>query len=196
MGHIDKFNQLATHYDTDNNIAMAKLATEAIRPFLDKNDSKTAADIGCGTGLIGLELLDDVESMLFVDASEKMLQQVEMKLSDKAPNNTSVLLIDIEKDIQLPYKVDTIVLSLVLHHIPNHPKLLSNLYDNLNDNGQLLIIEMEKQVKNDHGMDRAELATELTELGYKKVHSKIFYNDQKENHIHDTSRFILSARKI
>ncbi|MBZ6527247.1 class I SAM-dependent methyltransferase [Aerococcaceae bacterium DSM 111021] len=175
---------------------MAKLATEAIRPFLDKNDSKTAADIGCGTGLIGLELLDDVESMLFVDASEKMLQQVEMKLTDKASNNASVLLIDIEKDIQLPYKVDTIVLSLVLHHIPNHPKLLSNLYDNLNDNGQLLIIEMEKQVKNGHGVDRAELATELTELGYKKVQSKIFYNDQKENHIHDTSRFILSARKI
>lgn len=198
MGHIDKFNQLATRYDTPNNIKMAQLATEAIRPFLNKNNTKTAADLGCGTGLVGLALLNDVDSIVFVDGSEKMLELVETKLIVKGAKNASVLLMDMEPGAQLPSKVDTIIMSLVLHHISNRQELLSNLYDNLNDNGQLLIIDMAKRTENthahDHGMDRIELATELQALGYKEVQSDVFYDAQKEHDAENASRFIISAR--
>lgn len=81
MGHINQFNQLAANYDTPKNRDMAKRSTDAIRSLLDKNHTKTAIDLGCGTGNVGLDLLEEFESMLFVDASTNMIEQVEKKIS-------------------------------------------------------------------------------------------------------------------
>ena len=199
MGHINQFNQLAAKYDTTKNKDMAKRSTDAIRNMLDKNHTKTAIDLGCGTGNVGLDLVEDFESMLFVDASPAMIEQVEKKLADIDTKKASVLCMDIEKDDQLPYKADTIILSLVLHHISDSHKLLAKLYDALNKEGQLLIIEMEKPGKNSsghgHGMDRFELTADLSKIGFQNIQSDIFYDAKKENDEQGTSRFILSARK-
>ncbi|MDN5372101.1 MAG: hypothetical protein PWR19_1147 [Carnobacterium sp.] len=199
MGHINQFNQLAAKYDTPKNRYMAKRAADAIRNLLDESHKKTAIDFGCGTGLVGLDLLEDFESIIFVDASTKMIEQVEKKLADRDTKKATVLCLDIEKDAQLPYKVDTIILSLVLHHIPDSHRLLSKLYDTLNEGGQLLIIEMEKQEKgsnhHEHGIDRSVLATTLSGLGYQHIQSDIFYDAKKESDGQEASRFVLSARK-
>ncbi|MBM6613819.1 class I SAM-dependent methyltransferase [Desemzia sp. RIT804] len=199
MGHIHQFNQLAAKYDTTKNKDMAKRSTDAIRSLLDKNHTKTAIDLGCGTGNVGLDLLEEFESMLFVDASPEMIEQVEKKLANMDTKKASVLCLDIEKDVQLPYKADTIILSLVLHHISDSHKLLSKLYDALNEDGQLLIIEMEKQEEissgHQHGIDRSVLAAALTEIGYQHIQSDIFYDAKKEKDEQGVSRFILSARK-
>ncbi|EDP68820.1 hypothetical protein CAT7_10375 [Carnobacterium sp. AT7] len=200
MGHIDQFNQSAAKYDTPKNKYMAKRAADAIRNLLDESHKKTAIDFGCGTGLVGLDLLEDFESMLFVDASTKMIEQVEQKLADRGTKKATVLCLDIEKDAQLPYKVDTIILSLVLHHIPDRHHLLSKLYDTLNEGGQVLIIEMEKQEKgsnhHEHGMDRSALATNLSKIGYQNIYSDVFYDAKNESNGQEASRFVLSARKI
>ena len=128
-----------------------------------------------------------------------MIEQVEKKLADKNTKKASVLCLDIEKDAQLPYKVDTIILSLVLHHIPDSHRLLTKLYETLNEDGQLLIIEMEKQEKDSsdhgHGMDRSVLATTLAGIGYQNIQSDIFYDAKKESDGQEASRFVLSARK-
>ncbi|MER2225439.1 MAG: methyltransferase [Carnobacterium sp.] len=199
MGHINQFNQLAAKYDTAKNKDMAKRSTDAIRSLLDKNHTKTAIDFGCGTGNVGLDLLEDFESMLFVDASPAMIEQVEKKLTDIDTKKASVLCLDIEKDGHLPYKADTIILSLVLHHISDSLKLLTKLYDAVNEDGQLLIIEMEKLEKTSsghgHGIDRAVLIADLSEIGFQNIQSDIFYDAEKENDEQETSRFILSARK-
>lgn len=199
MGHINQFNQLASKYDTEKNKDMAKRSIDAIRNVLDKKAAKKAIDFGCGTGNVGLGLLEDFESMLFVDASPAMIEQVEKKLADIDTKKASVLCLDIEKDSQLPYKADTIILSLVLHHISDSHELLAKLYDALNEDGQLLIIEMEKPETTSsghgHGMDRGVLTADLSEIGFQNIQSDIFYDAEKENDEQATSRFILSARK-
>ena len=199
IGHIYEFNQMAVKYDTPKNKHMAKRAADAIRNLLDESHKKSAIDFGCGTGLVGLDLLEDFKSMLFIDASIKMIEQVEKKLADKNTKKASVLCLDIEKDAQLPYKVDTIILSLVLHHILDNHRLLTKLYETLNEDGQLLIIEMEKQEKDSsdhgHGMDRSVLATTLAGIGYQNIQSDIFYDAKKESDGQEASRFVLSARK-
>ncbi|HBY89966.1 MAG: class I SAM-dependent methyltransferase [Ruoffia tabacinasalis] len=188
MNHIHKFNQLASHYDSSNNIKMAELATEAIRPFLNDERSEKVVDLGCGTGLVGLELLEDVDSMLFVDGSEKMLEQVELKLAEKSAHNASVRLMDFEKGIQLPEKVDTIIMSLVLHHIPNYQALLASLLEQLNEDGRLLLIEMGKQ-GHGHGFDMNQLAEEVQTAGFGNVEADMFFENQ------ESSRFLLRATK-
>ena len=199
IGHIYEFNQMAVKYDTPKNKHMAKRAADATRNLLDESHKKSAIDFGCGTGLVGLDLLEDFKSMLFIDASIKMIEQVEKKLADKNTKKASVLCLDIEKDAQLPNKVDTIILSLVLHHIQDNHRLLTKFYETLNEDGQLLIIEMEKQEKDSsdhgHGMDRSALATTLAGIGYQNIQSDIFYDAKKESDGQEASRFVLSARK-
>lgn len=195
MSHIEKFNQLASHYDTPVNIQMANLAVNAIRRLKGKKTTNIAADLGCGTGLIGLNLLDDFDSILFVDGSKNMLKEVERKLSHKGVTNASVLQQDIENHLQLPKKVDTLILSLVLHHISNHQKLFIQLYNNLNHGGQLFIVEMEKTEHNHHGIDCFELADNLSTTGFQEIQSETIYDAQTKRNSHNASRFILSARK-
>lgn len=199
MGHIHHFDQMAAKYDTTRNKDMAKRSADAIRSLMDKDHTKTAVDLGCGTGNVGFHLLDDFESMLFVDASSKMIAQVKSKLADMGTKKASVLCLDIEKNVQLPYKADTIILSLVLHHISDSHKLLSTLYDALNEEGQLLIIEMEKPKKKSsshgHGFDRSVLADALAEIGFQNIQSEIFYDAEQMQDAQGVSRFVLSARK-
>lgn len=199
MGHINQFNQLAAKYDTTKNMDMAKRSTDAIRSVLDKKATKTAIDFGCGTGNVGLGLLEDFESMLFVDASSAMIEQVEKKLADIDTKKATALCLDIEKNDHLPYKADTIILSLVLHHISDSHKLLAKLYDALNEDGQLLIIEMEKPKKKSsshgHGFDRSVLADALAEIGFQNIQSEIFYDAEQMQDAQGVSRFVLSARK-
>ena len=188
MNQIHKFNQLASHYDSPYNIKMAALATEVIRPFLNDMCLEKVVDLGCGTGLVGLELLVDVDSMLFVDGSEKMLEQVELKLAETSAHNASVRLMDFEKGIQLPEKVDTIIMSLVLHHIPNYQALLASLLEQLNEDGQLLLIEMGKN-GHGHGFDMNQLAEEVQAAGFGNVEADMFFENQ------ESSRFLLRATK-
>lgn len=188
MGHIQKFNQLASHYDSEKNIHMAKHATAAIRQYIDDDYSKTMADIGCGTGLIGLELLDHFSTVYFVDGSESMLGEVKRKLAAANIKNAEVLQLDLEDQVNLPYKVDTIILSLVLHHIPNRQPMIKKIYDNLTENGQLLIIEMAAQ-QNHHGISKEALIADVEGVGFHSVQTETFYNMGHDN------RFILSARK-
>src|SRR5699024_11649830 len=56
--------------------------------------------------------------------------------SEISAHNASVRLMDFEKGIQLPEKVDTIIMSLVLHHIPNYQALLASLLEQLNEEVQ------------------------------------------------------------
>ena len=54
-------------------------------------------DLGCGTGLIGLKLFEDMDSIIFVDRSQKMLEQVKLKLDSKSAHNASLCLMDFQK---------------------------------------------------------------------------------------------------
>lgn len=189
MGHIQKFNQLASHYDSEKNIHMAKHATAAIRQYIDDDYSKTMADIGCGTGLIGLELLDHFSTVYFVDGSESMLGEVKRKLAAANIKNAEVIQLDLEEEVKLPRKVDTIILSLVLHHISNRQSFIKKLYDNLTENGQLLIIEMEGDHPHHHGISKAALAATVEDTGFHSIETETFY------HADHGSRFILSAKK-
>ena len=55
-------------------------------------------------------------------------------------------------------------MSLVLHHIPNYQALLASLLEQLNEDGQLLLIEMGKQ-GHGHGFDMNQLMKKLGERG-------------------------------
>jgi len=93
------------------------LQKEAIRECLVDAKSKNAIDFGCRTGLVGMNLLNDFKSILFLDTSQNMINQIKQKISSSNLQNAATLCFDFEKDSLSDLHVDYIFMAQVLLHI-------------------------------------------------------------------------------
>lgn len=82
---------MAGQYDTEDRVNIAKIIVQAVRSELVDTKGKTALDYGCGTGLVGFGLIDIFQSMLFVDASPQMIEQVKRKIENGQFKSASAL---------------------------------------------------------------------------------------------------------
>lgn len=200
MGNTDKFEMIADIYDTSERIQIAKLSSDAIREYLADAKDKSAIDFGCGTGLVGMNLLKNFKSMLFLDTSQKMVNQIKQKISVSDIRNASTLCFDLEKESLSELHADYIFMVQVLLHISEVDMILSRLYEVLNENGHLLIVDFDKNEKiaSDmvhNGFEQTELAGTMNKIGYRDVQSKTFYTGSKIFMGQDASMFILDSKK-
>ncbi|WP_261303362.1 class I SAM-dependent methyltransferase [Paenibacillus andongensis] len=200
MGNTDKFEMIAKMYDTPERIQIAKVSSDAIREYLVDAKSKHAIDFGCGTGLVGMHLLNDFNSMLFLDTSPNMIDQIKQKISDFNIQNVDTLCFDFEKEGLADFHADYIFMAQVLLHIHDVEFLLSRLFDVLNERGHLLIVDFNKNEKivSDivhNGFYQDELTDIMSKIGYRDIQSKTFYTGSKIFMGQDASMFILDSQK-
>ncbi|MFD0716335.1 class I SAM-dependent methyltransferase [Paenibacillus sp. GCM10027626] len=200
MGNTDKFEMIANIYDTPERIQIAMVSSDAIREYLVDAKSKNAIDFGCGTGLVGMNLLNDFHSMLFLDTSSNMINQIKQKISDFNIRNADTLCFDFEKEGLSDLRADYIFMAQVLLHIDDYEFVLSRLFDVLNEGGHLLIVDFNKNenIVSDivhNGFHQDELTDLMTKIGYKNIQSKTFYTGSKIFMGQDASMFILDAQK-
>ncbi len=200
MGNAKKFELIADVYDTPERIKIANIASDAIREYLVDTKDKRAIDFGCGTGLVGLNLLNNFSSICFLDTSQNMLNQIKQKVFDLNILNADIECFDFEKGGLSDLHADYIFMVQVLLHIGDVELILSRLYDVLNEGGHLLIVDFNKnkQVISDfvhNGFDQIELANIMTKIGYKSVQSKTFHTANKIFMGQDASMFILDSLK-
>lgn len=200
MGNTDIFEMLANRYDTNERIQIAKITSDAIREYLVDTNDKSAIDFGCGTGLVGMHLLKDFNSILFLDTSQNMINQIKQKFADFDIQNVDTLCFDIEKESRLDLHADYIFLSQVLLHINDIKFVLSRLYDVLNVGGHIIIVDFNKneEVVSDmvhNGFNQERLIELMTIIGYKEIQSKTFYTKSKIFMGKDASLFIMDSKK-
>ncbi len=93
-------------------------------------------DVGCGNGIISLQLGKDGFNILGIDVSEKAIE----KAKDTNPfTNVSFAVADAEKLKASGQSYDAIICSEVLEHLHQPGNFLKELYDILNDNGILIV---------------------------------------------------------
>ena len=200
MGNTDKFDMIANSYDTSERVQIAKVSSDAIKEYLVDTKSKDAIDFGCGTGLVGMNLLNEFRSMLFLDTSQNMLNIIDQKISDSNALNASTLCFDFETPTQPSIRADYIFMAQVLLHIQDFESVLSKLSDILNFEGHLLIVDFNKndEVVSDmvhNGFDQEQLKEIMSKIGYKDIQTKTFYTGSKLFMGQDASLFILDAKK-
>jgi ubiquinone/menaquinone biosynthesis C-methylase UbiE len=193
------FEQMAKRYDTEERIELAKVIVKEVRPELRNSKSKSLIDYGSGTGLISLELSDLVDSILLVDSSKQMLEVAKAKISHKGMTNSKVLYSDFTQETP-ELKADIVLMSLVLLHIPDTKKILQELFDILNNDGKLIIIDFDKNDKIHHpkvhnGFSHEELKKRLSEVGFKSIEIKTFHHGNRIFMNQDASMFISSSIK-
>ncbi|KRE97741.1 methyltransferase type 12 [Paenibacillus sp. Soil766] len=200
MGNTDKFEMIANVYDTPERIHIAKVSSDAIREYVVDAKSKHAIDFGCGTGLVGMNLLNEFKSMLFLDTSPNMIHQLKQKISDLHIQNADTLCFDFEKEGLSDLHVDYIFMAQVLLHIPDVEFVLSRLFDVLNEGGHVVIVDFDKNenVVSDlvhNGFNQEKLTDMMTRIGFRNIQSKTFYQGSNIFMGQDASMFVLDSQK-
>ena len=169
------FNHKAETFDSPKNIFLANLVCQAVEKQIDLLSDKEILDFGGGTGLLTLPLAKQAKSVTLVDISEKMLEQARLKAEQQDIKNIQFLEQDLLKN-PMEQEFDLIVVSRVLHHMPDLDEALSLFHQHLKEDGQLLLADFTKTEANHHGFDLAELEKQLIEHGFSSVHSQILYS--------------------
>jgi ubiquinone/menaquinone biosynthesis C-methylase UbiE len=197
MGNIEKFNQMANRYDTPDREEIAGIIAGAVRPYIVNGKDKRAIDFGCGTGLVGLRLLNEFKSMLFIDAAENMVEMVKLKIQASGVRNAETLCCDMT-ECHKELSADYILMSQTLLHIKEIERVLSVLYRILNKGGHLLIVDFDKneRVVSDevhNGFVQNQLIETVKKVGFASATSKTFYHGSRMFMNQDASLFILEA---
>lgn len=177
------FDGIAKKYDTEKQIELAKIIEAEVLKKLQASKNKTLLDYGSGTGLVSLGLSDYVKELFLVDSSKEMTAIATQKISDKQLENTQAICQDLLVE-ELGVKVDIILVSLVLLHIPNTELILTKLYNQLNPDGKLIIVDFDFNEKITdsrvhNGFKESFLKGKLLETGFKDVSSRVFYHGKE-----------------
>ncbi|MBP2099386.1 class I SAM-dependent methyltransferase [Enterococcus rivorum] len=201
MGNIDIFEAMATKYDSLERIEMSKIIANEIRNHIVSGKEKIAIDYGCGTGLVGLELYNEFHSLLFVDAAKNMITLVQQKIKNNQIKNATALCLDLESSMVPNFSGDYLLLVQVLLHVQDIEPFLRNLYEHLNNNGQILIVDFNytESIISDkvhNGFKQENLMEIMEEIGFAEIKVKTFYHGKNNFMNQDASLFLLDAKKI
>lgn len=169
------FNHKAETFDSPKNIFLANLVCQAVEKQMELLSDKEILDFGGGTGLLALPLAKQARFVTLVDISEKMLEQARFKADQQEIKNIQLL----EQDLlanPLEQQFDLIVVSRVLHHMPNLDETLAMFRHHLRENGKVLIADFVKTDTNHHGFELAELGNKLAQFGFSSIGSQILYS--------------------
>lgn len=197
---MNVFDEMASRYDTEERAQVANIIAGALRPRLQNHKSKAGIDYGCGTGLVGLQLAGCFQSLLLVDASQQMIEQVRHKLKQSQIQNADTLCSDFSKGLPPGLCADTVFMAQVLLHIPDVQRILARLYSLLRPGGQLLIVDFNKEEsivsdKVHNGFVQQQLMQQVRQAGFAKVEAETFYHGSKIFMHRDASLFLLEAEK-
>jgi len=204
---MDIFDSMAKDFDTDVRAKRAKVTADEIRMHIVDGRAKSAIEYGCGTGLVGLQLINDFNTLLFVDSSAEMIKQLERKLDGLNVPSASALCYDFLSDIPPELHADYIFSSMVVHHIKDIESVLSHFYNILRTNGHLLIVDLDKEDGRFHadfpnfdghnGFEHSFLSKLTAKAGFIKTEIKTYYYDSKivNGETAPYSLFILDAVK-
>lgn len=200
------FDNIAKEWDTPRRIKRAKIISEEMLSNLNGLDRKNVMEFGCGTGLISFNLVDKMENITLIDSSEEMIDIVNKKICNLGLKNINSKCCDIN-NVSIKEKYDIIYSSMALHHIVDVKNLINKLYNLINEDGALCIVDLneedgrfhknEKDFNGHNGFNQKWLRDIIKEVGFKSVTSYTFYNGMKniDDEVVEYSLFILLAVK-
>ena len=169
------FNHKAETFDSPKNIFLANLVCQAVEAQIDFLSDKEILDFGGGTGLLALPLAKQAKSVTLVDISEKMLEQARLKAEQQDIKNIQFL----EQDLlanPLEQQFDLIVVSQVLHHMPDIDATLAMFHHHLREHGHVVIADFVRTDTQQHGVALSDLETKLAQNGFSSIDSQILYS--------------------
>jgi len=169
------FNHRAESFDSPKNQFLAELIRKNIEKQMHDLSSKSILDFGGGTGLISLPLAKQAKSVTLVDIAEKMLEQARIKVKNQKLKNLHLIQQDLVLK-PLEQTFDLIIVSRVLHHMPQLDSSLAMFQEHLTPGGQLFIADYTVPDGENHGFIISELEETLKNHGFSDIQTQILYS--------------------
>lgn len=196
----DIFRNRAKNWDNPSQIMVTGNFVDQIcdSVFLYKED--VIAEIGSGTGLVGLRLAELVEKVYMVDTSPSMMKVLGEKVEEASYNNVELILGEFEKS-ELK-SLNAVIAYMSLHHIEDTYEFIQAAWDKLSMNGFVAIGDLITEDGSFHsnnagvahfGFDLEELSKKFEDKGFTILRKEIY--DSKEKNGIKYPIFILIAQK-
>lgn len=172
---MNHFNQIANNWDTSDKIEMYTLYAQKINSVIKRKDSLKILEVGCGTGLLGSHFINNNNQLIGVDTSSGMLDVFNKKFINY--DTIKSYLLNLEKEDFEENEFDLIISSMAFHHLKNPKALIAKLQKMLSPNGQIIIIDLDKEDGSFHP-DPKNMGVE--HFGFSKIETDLWGTNQRE----------------
>ena len=203
----NSFDEKAATWDENpRRIKLVEKVWNVLQNEIDFDQVRTVLDYGCGTGLLGYKMVNEVDHIYFCDTSIPMLEQVKLKKEFYKHDNVQILNADFTVEIPEIKPVDLIVSMLVLHHVKDIDKLIKSFTPVLNANGMFCWVDLDKEDGSFHddntgihhfGFSKDELRNYLEKNGFEIefYNKQLFVAKDRDGDIQKYPLFVLMAKK-
>ena len=205
-GKIHKCKVEGEKYENEQMKIITKEMTDEIKKCINLDKNSIILDFGTGTGLIGLNLINDVKHVIFLDVSSGMLDFLEHKCKLQNIKNYTIFK-GVMEEYKGEEKVDLITVGHVLHHIEDLDSLFKCFLRIMKPKSYICITDLKKdapmfdlfpshhQHKMPHrGFVPEELCKELEKNGFTNMQVKpamnIVYPDKDGKDV-SSERFMI-----
>lgn len=121
---------------------MKMLPQKEIINLLNLNISDKVADFGAGNGYFTIPIAKQIKNTVFaVDIEPRMLDMLKDRAEENDVQNIQFLVSDLEKVNLEDNSVNKILMSLVIHEVPNMGKVINEVKRVLVKGGQMVLVE-------------------------------------------------------
>ena len=169
----------------------------ALVGLLDPN--LVVGDLGCGTGTVTQCLSQFCERIIAVDASNEMLEAAHANIAGQ--NHIEFRLGSLEKLPIESGELDVALLMLVLHHLPEPPRVLAEAARAVKPGGRILILDMLPHEREEYrqtmghvwlGFSEKQMTQWLQAAGFKEIRWQALPPESKAK---GPSLFVATARR-
>jgi 2-polyprenyl-3-methyl-5-hydroxy-6-metoxy-1,4-benzoquinol methylase len=189
---MSEFDDKASEWDTPERRERAHRLADTIREHVPLTTDTRAIDIGAGTGLLGLDLLADIGSVVLTDPSEGMVEVARTKIEEEGIVDARAVVFDFPSDAPPPgAPFDLAVSLLVLHHVEDTAATLRSIHDTLVPGGRIGLIDLDAEDGSfhdpdqpgihHHGFDGEALVALAAQAGFADAQVRIVHELEKED---------------
>lgn len=199
----DNFAHRAADWDNPSKIDMTTRFVDALKKRIELQKAWKGLEIGAGTGLVGLQILPSIHSVVFEDTSAAMLGVLKQKLKgDEAMEIVEGEVFEYQKQ-----DVDFVFSCMAFHHIPDIDKTLEHLYQITNPGATIVVGDIRTEDGSFHhfepiphkGFDTEELSQQFEKAGFKVLSTEtynVLNRERTPGVFTDYEQFMLIARKM
>ncbi|MFV0390758.1 MAG: class I SAM-dependent methyltransferase [Paludibacteraceae bacterium] len=198
----DYFLSRAAEWDKPEKIKMADNFVNEVLQYVKPFSDWKGLEIGAGTGLVGLQILPLIDSLVCVDTSQAMLDV----LCKKVRENDNVTLVLGDMELYTKQDIDFVFSNMTFHHIENIPGLLRHVAKVTKKGAVVAIGDIRTEDGSFHrfdpiphkGFDTDKLSLQFEDAGFDVKLAKTYHvlrQEKIEGKLSEYEQFILIAGK-
>ncbi|MDH3360304.1 MAG: class I SAM-dependent methyltransferase [Desulfobulbaceae bacterium] len=203
---VTLFDEAAATWDKPIRVELAKGVAKVILDRLPLDQNITAMEFGCGTGLITALLAPHLKSIVAIDNSAGMLEELEKKIKLLQIDNITSQVLDLTNELPLQ-SFQLVFSSMTMHHVKDIDKLMRDIHAILEPGGYIALADLEREdgtFHSDHegvahlGLEKNDLLNFATNAGFTDLNVETAHiirkegNDGKE---HEYPVLLLTGKK-